>query len=91
MNQHRTVIRKPANHALHLVLTVLTLGMWAPVWAVMAVVGRKETVTYPSIGFRTEYSYARPDQEPVWNPNAHGPGSGGWQHPPPYVNQEGWR
>lgn len=41
----RTVVRRPANHALHLILTVLTLGMWSPVWAVAAIVGRRETVT----------------------------------------------
>jgi hypothetical protein len=56
----KTVIRRPANHALHLVLTVLTLGMWAPVWIVCAVVGRRETVTPPQ-------HYPWPGQ-PVWNP-----------------------
>ena len=57
----RTVIRRPANHALHLVLTVLTLGMWAPVWIVCAAVGRRETVTH------APPHYPWPGQ-PVWNP-----------------------
>lgn len=28
----------PTNHVLHLVLTLVTCGLWAPVWAVMAIV-----------------------------------------------------
>lgn len=40
--------RRPCNHTLHLILTVLTFGMWAPVWLVAALMGRKETVTYPT-------------------------------------------
>lgn len=41
----RTVVRKPCNHALHLFLTLITLGMWSPVWVVVAIVGKRETVT----------------------------------------------
>lgn len=44
----RTVVRKPCNHALHLFLTLITLGVWSPVWVVVAIVGKRETVTtYP--------------------------------------------
>lgn len=28
--------RKRVNHLLHLVLTILTVGLWAPVWIVLA-------------------------------------------------------
>jgi hypothetical protein len=86
MNQRRTVIRRPANHALHGVLTAVTLGMWAPVWFVMAVVGRRQVITHAA--------------PPLWNPNGNGPGSGAWQYPGspfshapgPYVGPDGmWR
>jgi len=43
----RTVIRKPANHPMHLILSAFTCGLWLPVWAVAAIVGRRETVTVP--------------------------------------------
>lgn len=34
-----------ANHGLHAVLTVLSCGMWAPVWIIAALVQRPQTVT----------------------------------------------
>lgn len=40
-----TTTRKPANHVLHLFLTVITFGLWLPGWIIAAMVGRKETVT----------------------------------------------
>lgn len=40
-----TTTRKPANHALHLFLTIITFGLWLPGWIIAAMVGRKETVT----------------------------------------------
>lgn len=43
----KTVIRKPANHGLHLFLSLITLGCWLPVWAVVALIGRRETITVP--------------------------------------------
>lgn len=42
---HSTEIRRPCNHPLHLVLTVLTCGMWTPFWIGAAVIGRRERVT----------------------------------------------
>lgn len=41
----RTTTRRGANHPLHLILTLITCGMWAPVWIVVAAVGRRTTVT----------------------------------------------
>lgn len=41
----RTVTRRSANHGLHLFLTIVTLGLWAPVWLIVAVVGRREVTT----------------------------------------------
>lgn len=40
-----TTTRKPANHVLHLFLTIITFGLWLPGWIIAAMVGRKETVT----------------------------------------------
>lgn len=31
---------KPTNHAFHLIMTILTLGLWAPVWIIVAVAKR---------------------------------------------------
>lgn len=39
--------RKKTNHLLHLVLTIITFGLWAPVWLVVHLShrwGRKERV-----------------------------------------------
>lgn len=41
------VIRHPANHPLHLFLSMITFGLWVPVWIVVAIIGRRETVTMP--------------------------------------------
>lgn len=49
MSTHRMTTRRGANHGLHLVLTILTMGLWAPVWLIMAMVGRRETTTFPDI------------------------------------------
>lgn len=43
---HRQVVKRGANHGLHLVLTILTCGMWAFTgWPIAAIMGRKKTVT----------------------------------------------
>lgn len=34
--------RQGTNHVLHLILTVLTLGLWAIVWAVVATMNRSK-------------------------------------------------
>lgn len=60
-------VRKPCNHVLHLILSLITFGMWLPVWAVVAAVGRKETVTYPG---------ALPPRVPMPPPNAVNPYNG---------------
>lgn len=74
---NRTTVRRPANHALHLILTVLTLGMWSPVWIVCAIVGRREVITHavafdPYAG--APGTHPVPVALPVWNPY-----SGTWQ------------
>lgn len=52
--------RQGANHALHLVLSILTMGLWAVTgWPVAAMMGRKKVTRYRA-----------PDQNlgMVWNP-----------------------
>lgn len=54
----KTVTRKPANHGLHLFLTLITFGCWFPVWAVVALIGRRERVwTEDDEQFQGPYSY----------------------------------
>lgn len=38
-----TTVKRPCNHPLHLILTFITFGMWAPVWIICAMTGRTET------------------------------------------------
>lgn len=33
------VTGKPTNHILHLLLSIFTLGLWIPVWIILAIVG----------------------------------------------------
>lgn len=63
----KTVIRKPANHGLHLFLTIVTLGCWLPVWAVAALVGRREVITVPDSPAPLQGWYPGPPQTP-WTP-----------------------
>lgn len=37
VNQINAPAKKRVNHALHLVLTILTVGLWAPVWIILAI------------------------------------------------------
>lgn len=82
----KTVSRRPANHALHLVLTLATCGLWLPVWAVSAVVGRRETVTVEDPeAYGGPWSYCPPG---VWTANQnvieHGGAVWRWN---PYANR----
>lgn len=62
----KTVIRKPASHGLHLFLSIITFGCWLPVWAVMAVVGRRETITVPDTAEPAyQNRYPAPYPQPV--------------------------
>jgi hypothetical protein len=66
MAGYRTTVRKPCSHGLHLFLTLITFGLWAPVWIVMAVVGRRETVVtqYPvqgGPGWSQQTGYVTPE------------------------------
>lgn len=59
----------PANHGLHLFLSLITFGCWIPVWFVVALIGRRETVTVSDPEeFRGPYSYMTPNPQP-WPPS----------------------
>ncbi|MEU5974384.1 hypothetical protein [Streptomyces sp. NPDC047315] len=48
MHQQRVVHKRGANHGLHIVLTILTCGLWAITgWPIAAAMGRKTTTTVP--------------------------------------------
>lgn len=63
MSYQTTVIRKPCNHALHLVLTLFTFGMWLPVWIIAAMTGRKETQST-----QVQAGWGQPQRQYQWNP-----------------------
>lgn len=81
--QAQTVVTKRgANHGLHLVLTLLTCGIWAVTgWPIAAIMGRRSTATaypagppqgyYPYPGQQPPPGYPYPPQQP------------GQQAPPP--------
>lgn len=87
MNGYRTTVRRPCNHALHLFLTLITLGLWAPVWIVVAIVGKRETVLTEHSSYQGPYSYYDPHnahrvtQYPVQ-------GGPGWTQQTGYVTPE---
>ncbi|MFC6013776.1 hypothetical protein [Nocardia lasii] len=38
MGPHTIVVRRGVNHGLHLVLTLITCGLWLPIWAIAIVI-----------------------------------------------------
>lgn len=70
---HQIVTKRGANHGLHVVLTILTCGIWAITgWPIAAAMGRKTKTT----------SYGSPVQQQ----QAYYPPPG--QNPPPYYGQQ---
>lgn len=65
---HTTTTRRGANHGLHLIMTVLTFGMWGLfVWPVAAAMGRKQTVTHHGVS-PVPIAYQAPQQPNAVNP-----------------------
>lgn len=58
---YKTVEKRGANHALHLVLSIFTAGIWIPFWIIAAMKGRKTVTRTPlpqyseQPGFRPPY------------------------------------
>ena len=42
--QAAMVFGKPVNHILHVILSVVTFGVWIPVWIVLAIVGGEKRI-----------------------------------------------
>ena len=73
----RIVHKRGANHGLHIVLTILTCGIWAITgWPIAAIMGRKHvTTTYGGPPMQQPYGY--PPQQGYGQPPY------GQQPPPP--------
>lgn len=55
------------NHVLHLILTIITFGLWAPVWLIVALINANRTVPVHSIttGFMPERPLFYPPAQAV--------------------------
>lgn len=72
----KTTTRRGANHGLHLVLTLLTCGLWAVTgWPVAAAMGRRTTVHHqtPRYSFPPENPYQQPYTPPPVDPTVYRP------------------
>jgi hypothetical protein len=53
-SDHQAVVvkGKPVNHVLHLILSIVTVSLWAPVWIAMAIFGgeKRSMVTVDEYG-----------------------------------------
>lgn len=83
------VEKRGANHTLHLVLTLLTCGLWAITgWPIAAIMGRKRTYRGPAQPqYYPQYQPPPPPgpQPPPYPPQGYGPPPGPYQPPPgPY-------
>lgn len=83
MTQQRYVQRRGANHGLHIVLSVLTCGIWAITgWPIAAIMGRRTVTTIPAPQLPPPGYYPPPAQQPYQAPPFYG------QQPPP--PPQGW-
>lgn len=64
MSTQRVTTRRGANHGLHLALSIITFGLWVPVWLIVAMVGRRETTTLQGI----PPQYTQRGGQYVWDP-----------------------
>ena len=77
------VEKRGANHGLHLILTLLTCGLWAITgWPIAAIMGRKTTYRGPA---QPQYypQYQQPPQPPPgqYPPQGYGPPPGPYNPP----------
>lgn len=78
------VEKRGANHGLHLILTLLTCGLWAITgWPIAAIMGRKRTVRGPA---QQQFypQYMPPPQQPPpgpYPPQGYGPPPGPYNPP----------
>lgn len=75
---HRVVEKRGANHALHLVISLLTCGLWAITgWPIAAAMGRKSVTHVPM------HPQLPPQQPPYGYPQQQGPYGQQQFGPPP--------
>lgn len=80
--QHRQVEKRGANHGLHVVLTILTCGLWAITgWPIATAMGRK-TVTTVQAPPGAPYGAYQPPPGPPVHPGGYGPPQGPYAPPP---------
>ncbi|MFG2346666.1 hypothetical protein [Streptomyces phaeochromogenes] len=74
------VQKQGANHVLHVILTLLTCGLWAITgWPIAAAMGRKKVTTlYAPPPLLPQQQYGYPPQQPPYPPQQHS------QQPPQY-------
>lgn len=89
MGHQRYVERRGANHTLHIILTILTCGLWAITgWPIAAAMGRKTVTTVPVYQppqvMPPQQPYGYPPQQ-QYPPQQYGPPPG--QQPGPYGQQ----
>ncbi|MFB7191420.1 hypothetical protein ACFCZT_40395 [Streptomyces sp. NPDC056230] len=77
--QFRHVEKRGANHTLHLIITILTCGLWAITgWPIAAMMGRKtKTTTYAPAA----QQYPQPPQQYGYPPQQQQPPQGGYYGP----------
>lgn len=71
---YQQVVKRGANHTLHIIMSIFTCGLWLPVWAVAAMMGRKTVTQVTPPPAAPQYPYGPPQTPP--------PGYGHPQQPP---------
>jgi hypothetical protein len=60
--------RRGANHTFHLIMTVLTFGLWGLfVWPIAALIGRRTRVTYPTHNAHQVNAVNPYNNQPYWD------------------------
>ncbi len=55
------------NHSFHLIMSIITVGMWIPVWIIVAIVARKQTTVVEGPATMVTPPTGHPSQ-PGWTP-----------------------
>lgn len=69
-----TKTRRSADHRLHLALTIMTCGLWALVWPIVAVIGKRSKIQTIMWTDHTDTVRSRElwTPKPGWYPGPHG-------------------
>lgn len=87
MSYQVTRVPVETNHVLHLILTLVTCFLWAPVWLIVWIINANSTknVTTQTYGPPPVYNPGQAPAQRTWNHDSpHGPAAPlGWNPPPP--------